>query len=431
MQNNTAKHVCVIGAGPSGITAAKNLLDAGLNVTVFEQAGEVGGNWVFSEAEGHSSVFETTHIISSKTLSAYEDYPMPDDYPDYPSHRQLAAYFQGYARHFNLYSHIRFHTRVKHCAPGENGTWIVISEKDGLETTTVFDALAVCNGHHWNPRMPSYPGHFNGQFIHAHAVKRFEMFRDRRVLVIGGGNSACDVAVEGSRVAASVDLSWRRGYWVAPKFIMGKPADVFSEKIRWMPHWLWQRVTATSLRMRNGRNSLYGLPEPEGPVGFHHPTINEDLFFTIRHGKIKPRPDIATLDGDTVQFSDGSEGRYDMIVACTGYIITHPFFDKSLIDYSEGEVRLWLKMFHPDFPTLFFIGLFQPLGCIWPGAELQSKLMAKALSGTWRRPADVGALADAEIRKPDFRQINTPRHTITVNYHTFRERLLKQLRSSR
>jgi hypothetical protein len=212
---------------------------------------------------------------------------------------------------------------------------------------------------------------------------------------------------------------------------MGKPADVFSEKIRWMPHWLWQRVTATSLRMRNGRNSLYGLPEPEGPVGFHHPTINEDLFFTIRHGKIKPRPDIATLDGDTVRFSDGSEGRYDMIVACTGYIITHPFFDKSLIDYSEGEVRLWLKMFHPDFPTLFFIGLFQPLGCIWPGAELQSKLMAKALTGAWRRPADVGALADAEIRKPDFRQINTPRHTITVNYHTFRERLLKQLRSSR
>jgi hypothetical protein len=278
--------------------------------------------------------------------------------------------------------------------------------------------------------MPSYPGHFNGQFIHAHAVKRFDIFRDRRVLVIGGGNSACDVAVEGSRVAASVDLSWRRGYWVAPKFIMGKPADVFSEKIRWMPHWLWQRVTAASLRMRNGRNSLYGLPEPEGPVGHHHPTINEDLFFTIRHGKIKPRPDIATLDGDAVRFTDGSTGHYDIIVACTGYIITHPFFDKSLIDYSEGEVRLWLKMFHPDFHTLFFIGLFQPLGCIWPGAELQSKLMAKALTGAWRQPGNIGALADAEIRKPDFRQVDTPRHTITVNYHTFRDRLLKQLRSS-
>lgn len=421
------KKVCVIGAGPSGITAAKNLLDEGLDVTVFDYGQEVGGNWVFTEQEGHSSVFETTHIISSKTLSQYEDFPMPDDYPDYPSHRQLAAYFQAYARHFGLYPHIRFGTLVRHCERLPDGRWQVDTTCAGREDRQIFDALCVCNGHHWLPRMPSYPGTFNGRFIHSHSVKRFSAFSGQRVLVIGGGNSACDVAVESSRVAASVDLSWRRGYWIVPKFMMGRPADKFSERIHWLPRPIWQRLSALSLRFRNGSNRFYGLPEPEGPIGSHHPTINEDLFYNIRHGKIRPRTDIERLDGNSVFFRDGSSGEYDTIIACTGYVISHPFFDSKFIDYSEGEVRLWLRMLHPGIDNLFFIGLFQPLGCIWPGSELQSRIMARQLSGRWKRPADVGALADKEIQNPDFHQIDTPRHTITVDYHRFRKRLLRAL----
>jgi thioredoxin reductase len=421
------KRVCVIGAGPSGITAAKNLLDEGHEVTVYDYGEEVGGNWVFSEKVGHSSVFETTHIISSRTLSQYDDYPMPEDYPDYPSHRHLAAYFQSYAQAFNLYPHIQFNTLVKHCVRDQEGKWQVTTERNGLTQTETFDALAVCNGHHWQPRMPEYPGKFEGDFIHSHVVKRFSAFAGKRVLVIGGGNSACDVAVESSRVAASVDMSWRRGYWIAPKFMMGKPADVFSTKIHWLPRKIWQKLSAISLYIRNGKNTDYGLPNPDGPLGSHHPTINEDLFFTIRHGKIKPRTDIQSLDGKKVHFKDGSVGEYDVIVACTGYVIAHPFFEKQFIDYAEGEVPLWLRMIHPTIDNLYFIGLFQPLGCIWPGAELQSKIMARELAGLWHRPDNVAALIEKELRHPDFKQIDTPRHTITVDYHRFRKRLLKQL----
>lgn len=300
-----------------------------------------------------------------------------------------------------------------------------------MEEVHVFDALAVCNGHHWLPRMPQYPGHFDGEFIHSHAVKRFSHFRDKRVLVIGGGNSACDVAVESSRVASSVDMSWRRGYWIVPKFIMGKPADVFSHKLDWLPRWLWKKITHLSLKIRNGSNSLYGLPEPEGPIGSHHPTINEDLFYNIRHGKIKPRPDIEKLDGHTVFFTDGSSADYDIVVACTGYIISHPFFDNSFIDYREGEVPLWLKMIHPDIGNLYFIGLFQPLGCIWPGSELQSRIMAREIAGKWKRPANIRQLIREELAHPDFHQVNTPRHTITVDFHRFRNRLLNQLKNSK
>ncbi|HQS54558.1 MAG: monooxygenase [Bacteroidetes bacterium 24-39-8] len=422
-----SQQVCVIGAGPSGITAAKNLLDAGLQVTVFDFGKEVGGNWVFTEEESHSSVFETTHIISSKDFSQYDDFSMPEDYPDYPGHKQLADYFQAYAREFNLYPHIQFQTLVKSCERNASGKWEVTIEQNNITTTQVFDALAVCNGHHWQPRMPEYPGAFKGEFIHSHVVKRFSRFAGKRVLVIGGGNSACDVAVESSRVAKSVDMSWRRGYWIVPKFMMGRPADVFSAKINWLPRSIWQKVSAFSLRLRNGKNELYGLPNPEAPLGSHHPTVNEDLFFSIRHGKIQPRKDIARLEGNMVHFVDGTKGEYDCIVACTGYEITHPFFAKNLIDYSEGSVPLWLRMMHPNMENLYFIGLFQPLGCIWPGSELQSKIMARELSGHWKRPSNIRALIQQELDHPDFEQIQTPRHTITVDYHKFRKRLLKYL----
>jgi len=424
------KRVCVIGAGPSGITAAKNLLDQSCEVVVYDYGKEVGGNWVFGDTPSHSSVFETTHIISSKTLSQYDDFPMPADYPDYPSHKQLAAYFQEYARHFNLYPHIQFETLVVKCDRDASGKWKVTTRKNELTKTETFDTLAVCNGHHWKPRYPEYEGSFSGKLMHSHDVKRFSDFTGKRVLVIGGGNSACDVAVESSRFSERTDISWRRGYWVIPKFIFGKPSDTVGGLLRFVPSFIWRKSTSKMIRLIQGTNSSYGLPEPEDDFGFHHPTVNSEFFYFLRHGKINPRPDIDHYEGQKVFFKDGNEGEYDVIVACTGYYISHPFFDSDFIDYSQGEVPLYLRMFHPQIDNLYFIGLFQPLGCIWPGAELQSKLMAKELAGKWKRPENVAKLAEREVKHPDFNQIKTPRHTITVNYHAFRKRLLNELKNS-
>jgi hypothetical protein len=107
--------------------------------------------------------------------------------------------------------------------------------------------------------------------------------------------------------------------------------------------------------------------------------------------------------------------------------LTHPFFEKELIDYSTGPVPLYLKMFHPSLNNLYFIGMFQPLGCIWPGAELQSKLMAQELIGKWKRPINLAALCEKEVTDPHYRQVNTPRHTITVDFHLFVKALKQQL----
>lgn len=424
------KRVCVIGAGPSGITAAKNLLDKGFEVVVYDYGTEVGGNWVFSDKPSHSSVFETTHIISSKTLSQYDDYPMPDDYPDYPSHQQLAAYFQNYANHFGITQYIEFNTLVKKCELDGFQKWHVTTVNNTISKSEVFDALAVCNGHHWKPRYPMYEGTFTGAWMHSHDVKRFADFTGKRVLVIGGGNSACDVAVESSRVSTSTDISWRRGYWVVPKFIFGKPTDTIGGLMRYLPSVIWRRATGLLIKFIQGSNESYGLPKPEAPFGFHHPTLNSELFYFIRHGKIKPRPDVSRFDGSSVIFKDGTKSNYDVIVACTGYYISHPFFDPEFIDYSEGDVPLYLKMLHPTIENLYFIGLFQPLGCIWPGSELQSKIMANELAGKWKRPKNTSELANLEVTHPDYKQVKTPRHTITVDYHAFRKRLIKELNNS-
>lgn len=422
--------IAVIGAGPSGITALKNLLDQGLGAVAFDRNEEVGGNWIYSENESHSSVFETTHIISSKTLSQYEDFPFDEFDPetaDYPSHEVLRNYFQAYARKFNLYPFIQFGTMVKECKWIDELHWQVTTEKDGIEKTEQFTHLVVANGHHWKPRYPEYPGEFTGEFLHSHHFKKAAPFAGKRVLVIGGGNSACDVAVETSRVSASTAISWRRGYRIVPKFFFGKPSDKVAEQTKWLPVKVRGFFNQLLLKVMLGDNKAYGLRPITEPFGATHPTINDELLHKIRHGKVKPRLDITRFEGKKVIFEDGKSEEYDSIIACTGYWLSHPFFDKNFIDYSSGPVPLYLKMFHPKITNLYFIGMFQPLGCIWPGAELQSKLMAQELIGKWKRPKNMEALCEREVTDPHYKQVNTPRHTITVDFHLFVKDLKKEL----
>jgi hypothetical protein len=422
--------VCVIGAGPSGITAIKNLQDQGLEVVCYDYNSEVGGNWIYSENESHSSVFETTHIISSKTLSQYEDFTFDDfekGLPDYPSHYQLKRYFQAYAKNFDLYPKIEFNTLVKKCELNKDKHWVVITEKNSVEKVETFSHLVICNGHHWQPRYPNYPGKFTGEIIHSHQFKKAAPFKGLRILVIGGGNSACDVAVETSRVSTKTVISWRRGYRIVPKFLFGKPSDVVASKMVFLPSKIKFFFSELTVKLFSGSNNAYGLPEPEQSITGTHPTVNDELLYKLRHGKVFPKGDIDHYEGKNVCFKDGSSEEFDVIIACTGFVLSHPFFEKDFINYSEGDVPLYLKMLHEEHENLFFIGMFQPLGCIWPGSELQSKLAARAIKGLWKIPGDIKERCRREVTHPHFKQIKTARHTISVDYHLFLKQLKKHL----
>jgi hypothetical protein len=421
----SAPRVCVIGAGPSGIAAAKNLLQVGLrDVVVYEKNRQIGGNWIFCPEPSHSSVFETTHIISSKTLSQYADYPWPPDTADYPGHRELVEYFQGYARHFGVDRHVRFGAEVKKAEPDPAGGWRV-----GLTTgeSGRFDHLLVANGHHWDPRMPEYPGAFAGDFIHSHIYKASAPFRGRRVLVIGGGNSACDIAVETARVSRFTGISMRRGYYFVPKFMFGLPSDVLHQKFVWVPRPLRVKLLRLLLWVYTGSWDRYGLPPPDHELLSSHPIVNSELLYFIRHGRIHPRPDIARFDGHEVRFVDGRVESYDAIIAATGFRITFPFFDPALIDYSRGAVPLYLRVFPPGFRDLYFIGLFQPIGCIWPLADLQAKLVANHIVGNYPLPADLEARVAAELEAIAHTYMGTPRHTIEVDFDRLRRALRQEI----
>lgn len=421
--------VCVVGAGPSGIGAAKALRAAGLEVVVYERNSEVGGNWIFKAAPSHSSVFETTHIISSKTLSQYDDFPMPADYPDYPGHAQLKAYFWAYAEHFGLVPHIRFGVEVQSARPLPHGGWQLLLGDGSAET---FTHLCVASGHHWKPRLPSYPGRLDAPLMHSHDFKSAAPFAGKRVLVIGGGNSACDIAVETSRVSQRTCISMRRGYWFIPKFMVGMPTDVLHKRLmRKIPKLVRGWALKRTLWLFQGKNGDYGLPEPKHGPFEAHPTINSELLYFIRHGEIFPKPDVQRWEGKTVTFLDGTQEDFDAVITATGFETSFPYLPDDVGDYSGTEVPLYLKLFHPKHQDLFFIGLFQPLGCIWPLAEVQGRLVAQAIQGHWQRPTDMDVAIRRELDHPDYAYGKTPRHAVEVDYFAFRKRLEGELTGRR
>ncbi len=423
MKRGTDTRVCVVGAGPSGITTIKALKEVGTkDIRGYDLQDQVGGNWIYSPDPAHSSVYETSHIISTKRFSQYSDYPMPEDWPDYPDHRLLLRYFQGYADEFGVTEHYSFNTGVESAEVQEDRTWKVTLSDGSTET---FDYFVAANGHHWNPRWPDIPGKFDGEYMHSHYYRTHLPFRDKRVLIIGAGNSACDIAVDISRHASATHLSWRRGYYVVPKLMFGKTPEDISYSSRHIPEFLRKRLFKVALRLSVGRMEDYGLPKPDHAPTESHPLLNSQLLYHLRHGDIYPKGDIEKFDGSTVHFKDGSSGEYDVVIAGTGYKITFPFFN--YLDYSEGPVDLYLKMFHPDYPSLGIIGLFQPQGCIWPISEMQGKLFAQYVLGRYDLPKDVRKRVQKEIREIEKKYLGTPRHNTEVDFHTFHKRVRKEI----
>lgn len=430
----SSPRIAVIGAGPSGISAAKECIQHGFGegLVVFEKSDQVGGNWVYRTDTGHSSVYDTTHIISSKYYSEYEDFAFPPGTPDYPHHTHLKKYFQDYAQHFGVVPKIRFHTEVLKAERQADGKWSIRSRNAEGEKTEVFDVLMVANGHHWNPRLPEYPGKFEGEFLHSHSFKNNKPFAGKRVLVIGGGNSGADVAVECSRVAKRCAISMRRGHWFMPKFMFGLPGDVIYEKTAgWMPRWLRQPLLKASVYMVAGKNERFGLQKPAYGVLEGHPTLNSELIYFLGHGEIVPKVGVQRFEGKRVYFTDGTSEEFDTIICATGYKISFPFFDKSFIDWEEAvDVPLWRRMFHESINNLYFIGLFQPLGCIWPLADYQAMLACLELKGQYKRPADMKKAIADEIANPHYKFYKSPRHSTEVDYADFRAELFREIKKA-
>jgi dimethylaniline monooxygenase (N-oxide forming) len=413
---------CVIGAGSSGIAAAKALHQRGFEFDCFEKSDRVGGNWVFQNRNGMSSAYRSLHINTSRDRMQFRDFPMPTSLPDFPHHTQIAAYFDAYVDHFGVRDRITFETGVEHAALN-GGAWEVTL--DGGQTRR-YDALLVANGHHWDPRPPepAFPGsdEFAGLQLHSHEYTGDDpdFFRDRRVVVLGMGNSAMDIAVEASYSAAATYLAARRGAWIVPKYLFGRPMDTYPASPR-IPWNVRRRVFETALRVEVGDLARYGLPTPDHRFGEAHPTVSDDILSRITHGAIAPKPNIARLTERTVVFTDGSEVEADVVVYCTGYRVTFPFFDPELISAPDNDLPLFRRVFHPDLAGVFFIGLLQPLGAIMPLAEAQSEWVCDYLAGRYvlPPPGEMRAAVEAERERMFTRYVRSKRHTMQVDFEDY------------
>ncbi len=422
---------CIIGAGSSGITAAKALFDAKIPFDCIEKSDRVGGNWVFGNKNGMSSAYEGLYINTSRERMQYADFPMPKSYPDFPHHTQIARYFEDYVDHFGFRHTIEFEKSVERVEKDGRAWRVRVRDAHGREEDRTYDAVLVANGHHWDPMLPDppFPGTFAGRELHSHHYKTKDELRGKRVLVVGMGNSAMDIAVESSEVAQRTFLSGRRGVHVLPKYMFGRPVDQLPFISLRLPFRVRQRMGELLHRIAVGDMQRYGLPKPDHRLGEAHPTISGRILDRLAHGAITPKPNIAELMGDRVRFVDGSVEEVDVIVYCTGYKVTFPFFDPSFISAKDNDLPLFMRVFHPDHERLMFVGLLQPLGAIMPLAEAQGKWIARYLRGKYVLPPphEMRAHMERERQRMFARYVRSKRHTMQVDFDDYLWELKREI----
>jgi cation diffusion facilitator CzcD-associated flavoprotein CzcO len=434
---SVAPKTCVIGAGSSGLAVAKALVDAGIPFDCFEESDRVGGLWVFRNKNGKSAAYRSLTINTSRDRMQFADFPMPRDYPDYPGHERMAAYFQAYAEQFALHQRIRFRTRVERVEPDREGGFTVSLAGGQSER---YGAVVVANGHHWDPAWPDppIPGRFLGVSLHSHAYvdpSEPHDLRGKRVVVVGFGNSAVDIACElaGPGAAARVLLSTRRGAWVLPKYLGKRPLDQLSLVPLFLPVGVRQRLGDLYYRLIIGKPEDYGLPRPDHRLGGAHPTISSELLPMLRAGRVTPKPELVRFHDHEIEFADGSRTPADAVVFATGYKVTFPFFEPAFVEAPKNVLPLYYRLFHLDIENLFFVGLAQPLGAIMPIAEAQAKLLADSLTGHYSLPPreTMRAATEAETEVMKRRYVASRRHTMQIDFDDFMKALKKEHRAGR
>ncbi|MGN0064266.1 MAG: flavin-containing monooxygenase [Nocardioides sp.] len=380
--------VAVIGAGAAGLAAAKALLDEKVDVVVLEKGDRPGGLWARGNASGLSPAYDSLHLNTSKGRTQFADFPMPAAWPDYPSAAVIEGYLRDYAETFGVTARIRYGAEVTSVAKQGERWQVEVASSEPL----LVDAVVVANGHNWDPRWPAPvpAGEFTGEQMHAHDHRSADQYAGRRVMVVGMGNSAMDIAVDASFVgSAPVLLSGRHGVHVVPKYLFGRPADATGALLKKLPWRVRQRIAETMLRVAVGTPQSYGLPAPAGGLFQNHPTISDTILHRITHGEVLPRPGIDRFEGTTVHFVDGTSDEVDLIVWATGYRVSIPFLDESLVGPDPEAMGLFQRVFHLADPTLTFVGLMQSTGAALPVVEAQAKLAAAYLAGRYALPAPV------------------------------------------
>jgi len=311
--NMTEIETIIIGAGSAGLACYAALKHKGREARILERSPNVASRW-----RGH---YDRLHLHTDKNASSLPFKTMPGDYPKYPSRDQVVAYMEDYAREHN--AHVEFNTEVERARRVE-GKW-KIDTVDGR--IYMADNLIVSTGKTNKPRIVSKPGlqTFRGKVIHSCEYKNGSEFSSKNVLVIGFGNSACEIAMCLHEHGARPVLSVRSPVNVVPRDILGIPALSIGKLTSRLAPKVSDRLNKPIINFLYGDIEKYGLRKlPYGPVEqirVHGriPLLDIGTIDLIRSGDITVRPDIRMIEGSSIEFVDGTSASFDAIVMATGY----------------------------------------------------------------------------------------------------------------
>ncbi|XSG83272.1 MAG: aminotransferase class III-fold pyridoxal phosphate-dependent enzyme [Methyloligella sp. ZOD6] len=429
--SNGMPSICIIGAGVGGISMAGALKKKGIPFDCFDKRERIGGIWAFDEKRRNTSVWHGLNMNTPRGWYQYSDFPMPEDYPDFPQWHQVQSYLERYIDHLDMRDHFHLGQEVAEAKRLESGRWRVVL---GSGETRYYDAVIVANGHHNTPNYPAYADKFDfdGPAIHSQHYRYRHDYRDKNVMIVGIGNSGAQIAVDVSFDAKMTYISLRRGVYLLPHYMFGLRVDKFlGPSLSWwfkkiLPGKLYPAFF-TGVYHLLGNHRGIGMPKPDHLMMTCLPTVTESLANRIGDGKIKLVPEVKSIEGNTVELADGNTIEVDAIIYSTGYHTTLPFFEKDFFEVRENKIPLFKRLFKPDTPNLAFVGMFQAIR--WGFLDVmenQSKLIADYFAGEYALPSEAEMETDIDKeRKGVEREFM---HTLRNNYYLHGDTYIRELR---
>jgi thioredoxin reductase len=394
--------VAIVGAGPSGLAAARYLKSEGFDPVIFEQGRSIGGQW--SGDPRCSGVWPAMRTNTTRILTAFSDLSHAPGTPVYPTNQEMLAYLRRYAEAHELLPHVRVETRVELVGREKSGdSWTVRSSSRGRPAgSETYTLVVLATGRYQRPVIPEVPGlatfSGTGGVVHTYAYKDPDRFRGRRVLVAGCAISALEVASDLAMLGADrVVTTNRRQRYVLPKLCAGVPTDhtAFSRVAGLAAELLPPEVVAGGLKAfvlrTSGSPEQFGAPKPAANVFEAGIALSQHYLPLVAEGRIAIKPWIAAVSGPRVTFSDGTEEEFDALIFGTGYTLDVGFLDdrtRATLDVDAQHMDLHNFTFHPDLPGLACLGLFHQVGPILPVVELQARWVAYAWGGAGRMPSE-------------------------------------------
>ena len=393
----------------------------GLPYEILERNAGIGGVWDIDAPR--SPMYASAQLVSSKTVSGFPEFPMPDAYADYPKHPDVLAYLRDFADRFDIARHVRTNADVIRVERREspNG-WLVTLHTGEVRS---YRALILATGLQWHPRPHTIPGSFRGDLFHSSEYKTPDRLRGKRVLVIGSGNSGIDIACDASRAAVATSLSMRRGNWIVPKYLFGAPSDRSARGGSRLPLRLRQLITELLLGFAVGNLERWGFPRPAHRVYELPPILNSAIIDAVRRGTIRIRADVRSFEGSEVTFADGSADTFDTVILATGFTVDFTYVDGPYLDLDRGMPDLFLHVFPRSIDDLALLGLPGAEAGGLPAVALQADLAAHVFARTIADPQSLAAFQRLKLTRPDLsggiRFVDAPRNRLAVSARRYCE----------